>query len=760
MSERSRRLDPRVGPWFIPAIACVALGGVRPAAIATLALLLALGSLRGERLRLGLPEAIVLGVLAFQLLQLLLLPLSVLSLIDPNTATLVQESWAAAGRTVTTHPLSLAPGETAFASSQLALFLLALLITRRETLHNRADLLIQGVIVAAAGVVAVVLLHAVTGLDAIYGVVPARGRGISVVTGPFVSSNHLAVFCAATLPIVIDRTLTVEGWLGRINGAVLSAALAVIALATLSRTAFLGLGAGLGVLVAVLVVTRRVKARAALVAVVAGVGCVAAAMVATAGRVKAVADLRFLGDASARLDLWALASDVTRDHWLGGVGAGAFHSLWWTVRPGPSETTAQDAESVYVQTLVSLGIPATALVAIGVLLCLFAVTRTARRRARAGTPGAAGAFAGLVALAATSAVTLATSQPGIALLAAWLLGTFADRERAGARLPRWAPSALAAIVLLLVLWGSPRTLRGTDAIFATEADDPIAVALRHPADPYGFGWAATKVPERGPELLNRALVLDPHGAEPHRIAVNVLLRAGLQSQARIEARLALAGATTRELPRFVTDALAVWPAEADRLALLPSDPDRARRVAEEMTVRDPALGRAAWLSLAQRPEPVEGALARGLMFFGADEKESALALAESGLIDSPDDVALLLQHARLLLANGREGDAAGHLARIAERADLTPRQRAEVTWQRGRMHQADPEKLRLLLEEPAGSTVPERAVRAWIQGRVHEADGARSQALRSYSEAARLRPDVPWFRQEVLRYREAAVAPR
>lgn len=760
MSERSGRLDPRVGPWFIPAIACVALGGVRPWAVIAVLVLCALGTLRGRRLRLGLPELLALGALAVQLLQLVPLPMGLLGVLDPTTAALVQDSWVAAGRTPAAHPLSLAPGETAFASAQLALFVLALALARREATHDRADLLVQGVVIAAAGVVAVVLLHAATGLDAIYGVVPARGQGISVVIGPFVSSNHLAVFCAAVLPVIAARTLIAEGLLARVNGAVLGIALAAIALATLSRTAVLGLVLGLGLLAVFLVASRQVRLRAMLVGVGAALFSVAAGVVATSGRVKALVDLEFLGDASSRTGLWQLAGDVARDHWIGGVGAGAFHSLWWTVRAGPSETSAQDTESVLVQTAVSLGLPATLALLAGTAWVLWSAARVARRRAREGDAGPAGAFAGLLALLAMNGVTLATSQPGIAIVGAWLLGSLLEREDSGRRLPRWAPAAFAGCAILLVLWGAPRTLQGTDAVFAADTvDDPIAIALRHPTDPYGFCWAATRSPDRGVELLNRAMVLDPHGAEPHRIAVNVLLRAGLRSQARIEARLALAGATRRELPGFVADALELWPKADDRLALLPLEPERARRVAEAMTVHDATLGRAAWLSLGRRLDPVPGALARGLALFPAADRVEALALSRTGLLDSPDDVALQIQHARLLQANGLAKEAGAVLDATAARPDLTPRQRAETAWQLGRLYAEEPVRLRGLLEHPLGDTVPERAVKAWIQGRVHEADGHRSQALRAYTQAAQLRPDVQFFRDEVVRYRSTAVAP-
>lgn len=765
MGESSRsRLDPRVGPWFIPALACLAIGGVRSWAVAAIAVLCVLGAVRGRRLRLGLAATLALGALAFQLGQLLPLPMGLLSGIAPATATIVQETATAAGRSAAWHPLSLAPGETAVASAHLALFVLALVLARRETVHGHGELLIQGVVVAAAGVTAVVLLHAVSGLGSIYGVTPARGQGISFVLGPFVSSNHLAVFCCAVLPVVAARTIATSSLASRLNGTALCIALLGIALATLSRTAVLGLAVGLVLLAAMLLAARRLRWREVAIGGLAVALAGATAVAATDGRAYALGDVGFLSDVSSRTALWSVGIDLVREHPVFGVGAGALHSLWWLIRPGPTETAAQDAESVYVQTLVSLGIPATLVLVVGATVVMFFAGREAWRRTQEGDPTAAGAFAALIALLVMDGVTLATTQPGITIVGAWLLGVLADPDRRGRRLPRALVMALGLLIVVLLAWGTPRTLRATDQAFtAGTVDDPVALALRHPADPYGVAWAAQREirrPEgRGLELLNRAMTLDPHGAEPHRIAVNVLLAAGLRSQARIEARLALTGATRRELPRFVTDALALWPDEVDRLALLPHPVDRAERVALELQRQGGVeLARAVWLALGQRVvDPVPGALARAVVLFPPERRDEALSIATAGLRDAPDDIDLLMARARLLSAAGRTQEASDALEAVFDRADLTPRQRAESLYRLGRIHTDDPAMLRALLERPPADNVPERAVRAWMRGRVFEAEGQRSQALRAYAEAVRLRPDVAFYGRALADYRTRAI---
>ena len=756
-------VEPRLWPWLVPMVACLALGGVRPWAVGVLAVVCGLGALRGGRARAGLPEWLLLGVLAMQLLQLVPLPIALLRRLDPGTAEIVAETWAAAGRTLLGHPLSLAPGETAIATAHLVLFGLALLLARREAARGRREALIQGVIVAAAVVAAIVGVHTLFGLEAIYGVVPARGRGISVVVGPFINSNHLAVFCCATLPVVVAWTLGKRVPAARIVGGVVAAALVGIALATVARTALLGLLVGLTAFGALAAAARQVRGRALALALAGLALALGGGTLWTRGRVLRLAEWDVLSETGSRLGLWSIATEVAREHWLFGVGAGAFHSQAWTVRRAPSETASQDVESVLFQTLVSLGIPMTVAIIVGVAVCVAGAARVAWRRTREGDLTAAGALAGLCGLLALSAVTLTTSQPALTILGAWLYGALSpDAHARGRRLGRPVVVALMAGTCALLAWGGPRTLAATDRAFtATEIADPVTVALRHPSDPFGLAWAAEREVHdpagRGLELLNRSMVLDPYGAEPHRVAVNVLLAAGLSSQARIEARLALSGATRSELAGFVADALALWPRLEDRLLLLPAEPERAVRVARELArLGGPELGTEVWLALGQRTPPVPGALAQGIAGLPGARRAEALALAEEALLVDPEDVGVRLVLARLLAASGQRDRARAALEAVLARDDLDPWHRTDAVLQTARVHDGDPEILRQLLSRPAGDGAAEQAVRAWMQGRVFESEGAVSQALRAYARAARLRPDSAFFQAELIAFRGRA----
>lgn len=761
--SRKVRVEPRLWPWLLPLAACLAFGGVGTWAVGMLAIACGLGSLSGHRPRAGLPEGLVLGALIVQLVQLVRLPIALLEKLDPATASIVQETFTAAGRGLSAHPLSLAPGETAVASAHLLLFGLALTLARREAASGRRGALLEGAMLAAGAVVGVVALHTVIGNEAIYGVVPSRGRGISFVLGPFVNSNHLAVFCCAVLPVVIAWTATPRALVARLAGAALAVSLAAIAIATVARSAILGLAVGLGVLFVLLAAAKKIRLQALALSAGALAVAVVGAILRTGGRALNPNEFRLMGDLSVRTEIWSTTLEVVRQHPMFGIGAGAFHSLAWSVRRVPSDRIAQDTESVLFQTLISLGIPATAVLLLGALVCFVLAARAAWARTREGDLASAGAFAGLCTLVVMSGVTLVSSQPALTILLAWLLGSLASpRESREPRLGRPLIVALAVGVCVLLAWGTPRTLAGTDRSFAAgEASDPVGVALRHPADPYGLAWAAEREvrnPDgRGLELLNRSMVLDPHGAEPHRVAVNVLLAAGLPAQARIEARLALTGATSAELPRFVEDALAIWPGLDDRLALLPAAPDRAAWVAKEIARQGgPELATEVWLELGQRDPPVPNALATGVGSLPRARSREAFALVEEGLRVAPEDIGLALVHAGLFRAAGDSEGAQTVLEQLLSRDDLSSGQRADALLQTGRMHLDEPEVLRELLARPTGEGAPEQATRAWLRGRVLEADGAVSQALRAYAEAARLRPDVAFFGAELIAFRARA----
>lgn len=116
-----------------------------------------------------------------------------------------------------------------------------------------------------------------------------------------------------------------------------------------------------------------------------------------------------------RIELWRIAYDAFRPHPLRGSGAGTYALLWSRDRPAPSD--AQDAHSLYVETLGELGIPGLALL----LVALIGMLAALGRRALAAGPGGSawGAlFAAALAYASFAAVDWSWEMPACTV---WLL---------------------------------------------------------------------------------------------------------------------------------------------------------------------------------------------------------------------------------------------------------------------------------------------------------------------------------------------------
>jgi hypothetical protein len=727
----------------------------------------------GHRTKLGLASVALLVAFAWHLLSLLPLPAGLLGAIAPANAALVGASVEATGGLWTAGAVSLAPGDTAIAAARLALVIVGVLfVTMARSRRATSERLLRVMLAAGAGVLLVVLGHAALPVDAIYGLVPAAGRGPSLVLGPFTNSNQLAAFCCALLPVVL--VTAVAGPPGLRQGAWLMApAIAGVAMLTLSRSATLGLGVGVGLTVLLLLLAGKRRPVAGLLVGAAGCG---AALLMFASRLDPRAML--LVDASGlarfehRLLVWSEAWRMAVRHWPTGVGGRAFSTAWYSVRETVPNVRAQDAEGLLPNLAATLGLPMTVLLVLVAGWVLGSLLKNALVAARADNLVPAGATAGLIALAAVSMFTMCTNQPGIALLAVYLYGAAGGGPALPLPSPLVKPIVGATVGLcgaVLLLWGGPRTLVATDGWFAprlagsglAEGDDPLAVALRHPADPYGFAWSAILLkgsePARSLQLVNRAMQLDPLGAEPHRAAVIVLLATGRPDHARIEVRQALAGATRDELPRFVEDALALFPDDATRLRLLPDDGATAVRVAREFTRQaGPELGQRAWLEVAGRSPPVFDAVFTAVRFLPADPEGQAVALAVEARKAAPEDRRYEFVEGEARIRAGAFDDGARLLRDL-----LVDIEALDDLW-RGRALQLlaqetfarRPDSLGELLDLPSQGGQSEEALRAWVRGETFLAEGQVSRAVRELGRASKLRPDLRFLRERLLKVRE------
>lgn len=758
--------------WLLPPFAVLAVGGVflpTQWLFLAAAVLMVVGEAtyreRGSYVLTGAVAAALLGVL-WQLLSLVPLPLEMLASISPSTAGFVTAASEAAAVPIPSHPLSLSPGDTALSTARLAFFAAVLLGASLVARRDAVGRLTTSVVITAALTLLVVLVHALLGHTAIYGIVPAGGRGISAVLGPFINSNHLAAFCCIALPPTVTWAAMRSGRLRQV-GMLLAFLLAVTALVTVSRSAVLGLWVGgfvlgAGMWMAGIPVWRRI------LVVLLGAGGALGLALALSARLRIVLLPDVLFNVDGRVRLWADAWSLIGEHRLTGVGAGAFETVWWSFRSGPSERRAQDAESLYVQTLASLGMPATVVLAVVALVVFGLLAWWAVESARKRCFEPLGALAGLCAFGVIDGFTLSSSQPGILVVVAYLIAAAGADSHGGLRSHRLTSAALGVLLIgvgfATLSWGESRSLIADDAWFQerlkndalAEGDDPIEHALRHPADPFGFAWTAHLQRRdwrgRSPYLMNRAMLLDPHGAEPHRVAAAVLLQRGLLDQARTEAMLALSVASKPEIERFVRDALAIWTTPDQRVALLPRDPDRAVLVGMQIEAQaGPEVARAVWRTLAQRNPVVLPALAHVVRLAAPSERADAFVMVESALVHQPDHGGLQLLAGQLMLWSGRESEGTEVLIGLLSGVELlSDWERGAALVQLGRQVPDSPAGMAPLLGLPSAGGNTEEAARSWLRGRTREHEGQMSRAIADYAEAASLRPDSVFYRQQLV----------
>lgn len=708
------------------------------------------------------------GVL-WQLAQIVPVPAGVVSLLSPRAAELARLGHEAAGVAWSWSTLSLAPGETAVAVARTSIPLLALWLLRLRTSSSSESLAKRALVLAAAALVVVVLVHTAAGANAIYGAVEVRGRGFSPVVSPFVNANDLAVFCAALVPALALASASLPT-VPRLGVVGLAAAVGLLCLLSLSRSATLGIGVGLLVVLGGLLVSGRRHGAAVVAASAALVGAgLLATVVAIEPRARLLLDRVGLMAMNGRIEVWGVARRIVADFPLFGVGGRGFGAVWSSYEDGHYEVYAQDAEGLLPQLAATLGLPvALVLAGLGAAVLLLAVRR-AVASAKDGQLAPLGAAAGLCALAAMAMVTMTTTQPAVTVLAVYLLriaGGQPHRHVGGARAASVVAAAVAAVAVGALAWGHPRTMRATDAWFQPrlaadvleDGDDPRAVALRHPADPYGYAWTAVLLRRTAPgealRLVNRAMELGPFRAEPHRAAASVLLTHGLREQAIGEVQRALTAATRKELPRFVEDALRLYPDEDQRLRLLPRDPDAAVRVARVIAARGEApLTVAVWRHLAGRARPPFEAVEAASRLVPPAE---ALALAAAARGTDAGDHRFAALQGELLI---RSGDLDGG-RRVLE-AHLRDAVATDDLW-RGKAIQLLGEAAldghgaaEAVLAIPSRGGTTEEAMRAWLRAELRFSEGRGSEALREMTRALELRPDLGFLqtRSDALRER-------
>lgn len=281
-----------------------------------------------------------------------------------------------------------------------------------------------------AGVLAAVALLCFAGLadvlvgDDPVGAVSADPDSENRLSGPIGYANALALLAAMGVLLALGLAVVVERLALRGLCLAVVPPLIVTLYFTYSRGGWLALAVGLAAALGIRVrgIDRRLAvprgAAAVLALALAGTAVVRSFSAPTATPAAGSARLLTLSG-SSRGDYWRVAGQDVEDHPVLGSGAGSYGRYWLRHRPVPQP--AQDAHSLYLETLAELG-P----LGLGLLLVALGAPVAAAIKARgdALTPAALGPYAAFLAHAAQDwdwelpAVTVVAILCAAALLAA------------------------------------------------------------------------------------------------------------------------------------------------------------------------------------------------------------------------------------------------------------------------------------------------------------------------------------------------------
>jgi tetratricopeptide (TPR) repeat protein len=271
-------------------------------------------------------------------------------------------------------PLALDPHGAVFGLSEaLALMLLGIGVAGWATRAGRVRTLVWTAVGTGVGLVVVMGLHTVLGLESIYGM----GLGTQAREGffaPFVNLNHGGIYCAAVLPLALSMAATGmarERTIGVLSVAILSFGV----WAASSR------GAALASVIGLLVAISAIGGHRVRVGVAAGLSCIglgvavvgaerslAALTQVVAPSVLAQVEAGHVDLTTGRVSLFSDAMAIVREAPLLGVGTGGFDLAHRMVRTGPSFSVTTHAHSEPLQLFAEHGVLVGSLVLVGLFM--------------------------------------------------------------------------------------------------------------------------------------------------------------------------------------------------------------------------------------------------------------------------------------------------------------------------------------------------------------------------------------------------------
>ncbi|MGK3999759.1 O-antigen ligase family protein [Sorangium sp. So ce1024] len=654
-------LAERAIPWLLAATiatSVLAIGAVHTPTLAVVASITAVAaalSLRASALAgrephvRSLPALTLLGLTAYTLLQAVPLPLSWLERLSPASADVWSRALMPLGEAAPRlASVSLDPGATLIEATKWLTYAGVFVTAAFVGARRGARLVITFVFCSAFLAALTTIGHGLLGAKQVFGLYQPRFSVAPWHVGPLLNPNNLAGYLNLGVLSGVGLLLTSRPLLPPwITGVGLATILGVGIISS-SRGGLLVLPLGLA-LFALVSRWRRGRHRpggrsqgpaAWLLLVAIGGGALLAGLAATSRTLTEFAD-----DNLDKLSLFRSTLPMLADHWLLGVGRGAFETVFPAYRQAPGNIVFTHAENFVIQWAAEWGIPAAAaaLVALGVA---FRPGKIALR----GSTAAVGAWVGCAVLLAQNLFDLGLEVPGVAIALTATLGSLwgasyrerplrgvaaDDADAEGRRAWRLAACAAAsglALIALTLRFGwrdvdhDRRSLRAlSEAGAATGAGWPgfraelRAAMLRHPAEPYfpllGAVVALQGRSESPIPWLQRTLERSRRHGRAHLLLAEVLASRGARAQALLSLRLAV------EDDPGVTGAAATlarqWTDRFDELARAVPDGEAGAEMLERMATagdRRDALElrlRCAEEAIARAPERVVARWAAG-----------------------------------------------------------------------------------------------------------------------------------------------------
>ncbi|WP_438024430.1 O-antigen ligase family protein [Sorangium sp. So ce233] len=658
---RAAPLAERAIPWLLAAAiagSVLAIGAVHTPTLALVSSITAVAaalSLRASALAdreshlRSLPMLTLLGLAAYTLLQAAPLPLSWLEHLSPASADVWSRALMPLGEAPPRYAsISLDPGATLVEATKwltyAGVFVTAAFVGARLGARLVITLVFSSAFLAAL----TTITHGLLGAKEVFGLYQPRFSVAPWHVGPLLNPNNLAGYLNLGVLSGVGLLLTSRPLLPSWVTGVGLATIVGVSIISSSRGGLLVLPLGLA-LFALLSRWRRGKHRpggrsqgpaAWLLTVAIGGGALLAALAATNRTLTEIAD-----DNLDKLSLFRSTLPMLADHWLLGVGRGAFETVFPAYRQSPGNIVFTHAENFVIQWAAEWGIPAAAaaLIALGIA---FRPGKIALK----GSTAAVGAWVGCVVLLAQNLLDLGLEVPGVAIaLTATFGGLWGEayherplheapadgasaEGRRAWRLAAYAAASGLAVVALMLRFGwrdvdhDRRSLRAlSEAGAATGAGWPSfraelrAAMLRHPGEPYfpllGAVVALQGRSESPIPWLQRTLERSRRHGRAHLLLAEVLASRGAREQAFLSLRLAV------EDDRGVTGTAAVlarqWTDRFDEIARAVPDGEAGAEMLERMATagnRRDALElrlRCAEEAIARAPERVAARWAAG-----------------------------------------------------------------------------------------------------------------------------------------------------